>query len=133
MTTYFHGTNADLPIGAVLLPGEQLGVSMNHGRSKHVYMTTDTFTEANGKGRSVAVREALAWARTACMVEEEEDDDAEPYAFVYIVQPLGDVEPDSSEDVGEEAVRTSHAVIIGVVEEEELYDYLPAYGKSYLS
>lgn len=31
--TFFHGTNADLPLGGILVPGEELGHSANHGRS----------------------------------------------------------------------------------------------------
>lgn len=135
--TFYHGTNADLAIGDILVPGAQLGVSVNHGRSEHVYITWDGFTSDEDEGYRVAMTEALAWARTACMVAEDEQDAEDPEAFVYIVEPLGAVEPDGAidEQVGEEARRTSSARIIGVVDPYDLELYLPkpCYGSTYLS
>jgi hypothetical protein len=129
--TYFHGTDADLEIGDILLPGSKLSTTRNYGRSEHVYLTTDSFDAKDA--HDIAVREALAWARTACMVAEDEGHNEDPFAFVYIVEPIGEVESDGSEDVGEEAVRCGSARIVGMVDYETLLDYLPAYGKSYLN
>jgi hypothetical protein len=135
--TFYHGTNVDLAIGDILVPGVQLGGSTNHGRSEHVYMTWDGFTEDANEGYRVALTEALAWARTACMVAEDEQGAEDPEAFVYIVEPLGEVLSDDSgdEQVGDEARRTSSARIIGVVDSYDLELYLPkpCYGATYLS
>jgi len=128
---YYHGTDADLVIGDILIPGAELGVSANHGRSNHVYMTTDTFDAPDAK--DIALTEAFMWARTACMVAEDEREEEDPTAFVYIVEPIGAVEADGGEDVGDEAVRCGSARIIGYVDGYDLLDYMPAYGKSYIS
>jgi hypothetical protein len=127
--TFFHGTDTYLPVGSILVPGVEIDQVRNYGRSNHVYMTTDH----NNPEDDIAIREAYAWARTACMVtEDENEDEIEAFAFVYIVEPLGDVVADGGEDVGEEAVRTSSARIIGCVSEDVLVDYVPGFGKSYL-
>lgn len=127
--TFYHGTNADLEIGDILVPGEVLSVSANYGRSAHVYMTTDEF----GANNDTAIREAYMWARTACMVAEDEEIEEDPCAYVYVVEPLGAVEADGGEDVGEEAVRTSTARIVGIVDGYDLLsDYPMTYGKSYI-
>lgn len=135
--TYFHGTNVDLPIGEILVPGVELGESRNHGRSEHVYMTWDGFSDNPDVGYGTAVREAFAWALTACMVAEDEGDDETQQAYVYIVEPLGEVEPDEAcdEQVGEESVRTSSARIVGVMDPYELQLHLPYpfYGEDYLN
>lgn len=132
---FFHGTNVDLPIGAILVPGVELE-SSNYGRSSHVYMTHDDFTPESDDDApyDVALREALAWGRTACMLAEESGD-GEQSAFVYVVEPLGAVEADGSEDVGSEAVRTSSARIVGVMDHYDLEEYLPSpcFGETYLA
>lgn len=132
---FFHGTNVDLPIGAILVPGVELD-SSNYGRSSHVYVTHDGFMpeDPDVDPYDVALREAFAWARTACMIAEESSDE-EQSAFVYIVEPLGAVEEDGSEDVGAEAVRTSSARIVGVMDHYDLEEYLPSpfHGESYLN
>lgn len=127
--TFYHGTNAELNIGDILIPGIELGVTANHGRSNHVYLTNDEQV-----GEDIAMREAYKWAATACSVAEDEETDPDPTAYVYIVEPLGGIEPDgcSDGDVGEEAVRTTSAVIVGVVDPYDLYAYRPNYGKHYL-
>lgn len=131
---YFHGTDADLPIGAILVPGAALENSKDHGRSDHVYLTCDG---GSSDGYDVAVREALGWARTACMVAEDDGNNENPTAFVYIVEPLGEVEPDNAIDdqVGSEAVRTTSARIVGVLDHYDLELYLPSpcYGPTYLA
>lgn len=138
MTIFFHGTDADLNIGDVLVPGSVLNVSANYGRSEHVYMTWDNFIPDEDEeltAHVVALKEAYAWARTACMVAEDERGEEDVQAFVYIVEPLGEVFPDDSCDdgVGDEAVRTSSAVIVGVVDVYDLFDFRPAYGDDYLN
>jgi hypothetical protein len=127
--TFFHGTNADLNIGDILLPGDQLSTNMNHGRSAHVYMTAD---QAAGVSEGTAISEAYAWARTACMVAEDEDAEEDQCAYVYIVEPCGSVEVDGSDDVGEEAFRTTSAVITGFVDPYDLYEMKPGFGNHYL-
>lgn len=125
--TFFHGTNADLSIGDLLLPGALLHVTANHGRSEHVYMTSDSLVDYD-----YAVKEAYAWARTACMVAEDEGTDEEPEAYVYIVEPLEAVEADGGEDVGDEAFRTGTARIIGVVDAYDLLQHHTGHGNSYI-
>lgn len=131
---FFHGTNVDLPLGAILVPGVELEAS-NYGRSSHVYLTHDDFIpEGDGDPYEIALREAFAWGRTACMMAEELGEE-EQSVFVYIVEPLGELEADGSEDVGAEAVRTSRARIVGVMDHYDLEEYLPSpfFGESYLS
>lgn len=98
--TYFHGTDAKLSVGDVLVPGVLIG--KDYGRSSHVYITLDD------------ARKALSWAETAVSVSET---NTSPY--VYTVEPLGEVEPDNACDdgAGEESFRTSSAVITGVITE----------------
>lgn len=134
--TYFHGTNADLQLGELLVPGAHLGVSSNHDRSDHVYLTWDGFNSSDvEEAKEYAMKEAYAWARTACMVAEDETGDDDQHAYVYIVEPIGSVEADGSTDegVGEEAVRCGSARIIGVVDAYDLYDLRPSFGQNYLN
>lgn len=134
--TYFHGTNADLQLGEILIPGSALGVSANHGRSDHVYLTWDGFNPSDVEAaKAYAMKEAYAWARTACMVAEDETGDDDQQAYVYIVEPVGAVEPDGSldEEVGEEAVRCGSARIVSVVDGYDLYDFRPSFGQDYLN
>ena len=136
--TFFHGTDADLQVGDILVPGSTLGVSANHGRSEHVYMTCDNFTpqvDSKFSSYEIALKEAYSWARTACMVAEDEREDEFPQAYVYIVEPLGEVEADGSldEGVGLEAVRTNEAKIIGIIDNYDLYEFCPPFGSTYLN
>lgn len=95
--TYFHGTDVQLNIGEVLVPGILIG--KDYGRSNHVYLTLDD------------PQKALSWAKTAASMS-----DTPSMVYVYTVDPVGVVEEDNACDdgAGEESFRTSSAVITGV-------------------
>ncbi len=103
--TYFHGTNAELQIGDILVPGVQIG--KDFGRSNHVYLVSD-------ENCTNAVAIARCWAEVAVEMDESSNTTS---PNVYTVQPLGEVEKDNACDdqVGEESFRTSSAVITSVV------------------
>lgn len=94
--TYFHGTDAQLEIGDVLVPGALIG--KDYGRSNHVYITLND------------PEKALSWAKTAASMS-----DTPSMVYVYTVEPVGAVEEDEACDdgAGEESFRTSSAVITG--------------------
>jgi hypothetical protein len=137
--TYFHGTNADLSVGDILIPGTQLPDVKDHGRSEHVYLTWDAFIvdeddEVEGfSSEDIAIREAYSWARVACSVAEDEGSEKDQQAFVYVVEPVTAVEQDAAGDVGPEAVRTTAARIIAVLDGYDLEVFAPRYGSSYLN
>lgn len=85
-------------------------------------------------GRDVALSEAYAWARTACMVAEEEGnlDPGSLEVFIYVVEPIGGVEPDGSADTGVEAMRCPRARIVDAVDHGDLWDHRPAHVPSRL-
>jgi hypothetical protein len=125
---YFHGTNAELAIGELLYPGDELGLNTNGGDSSVIYLTTDEHSD-----RTAAVHEAYTWARTACMVAEDEYPDAYASAYVYIVEALEEVIADDHDDVAVECVKTGAAVIVGMVAVDQLEQFDTGYGDKYLN
>ena len=130
--SFFHGTDAVLAVGDTLYPGDALGVSVNKGDSAHVYMTTDEFVPVEGDATDMAIGEAYAWARTACMIAEDERGEECPTAFVYIVEPIGTVGKDAHEDVGQECVRADAALIVGIIDSHSLLSHDTGFGDTYI-
>lgn len=122
---FFHGTHADLEIGDTILTGMDTG--NDHGRSQHVYMTHAASTHPESTEYTEAVADAYSWARAACAVAAERNDDEDVEAFVYMVAPVGEVETDEEDGAGVNTVRTAgYARIVGVVDAYDLEALLPA-------
>ena len=138
---YFHGTFATLTIGDTLVPGEKFGLT-HHGRSKHVYGTTDAFDpdglewldgwDTPHNRLAHAIGEATEWAAHAAdnMCDEPQhthpDDpyfhhecvvegDVPACLNVYEIEPVGPVEADTSTDPGPSAVMMPSARVVAVV------------------
>lgn len=89
MTTYYHGTTANLLLGAHLSPEHEIGVPRPEER--RTYMTTSL-----NAARGYAMHKASAQIAIGLDV----------VAFVYVVEPLGRVEVDDSVDPRFEAYMT---------------------------
>lgn len=142
---FFHGTTVDLTSGDVLLPGNQIGVSV-HLRSDHVYATStwvrpevedDVYLEEFFSA-AAAADEAASWAAHAadllcdgwdCCSRVSETDPQPHYDCwregtwptcikVYEVIPVNpdDLEPDHSDDVVHGGVKTSAARVLARVD-----------------
>lgn len=135
---FYHGSNANLNVGDVLLPGASLGVC-HYGevseRSKFVYMTcatgfsmsdVDEWYPSNVRSAAeFAMYSALVWgsfaADDACqhgcpegifhldLVRQGQDIQC---INVYEVTPQGAVLSDGANDCGPEACKTTEAIVV---------------------
>lgn len=139
---YFHGTFATLAVGDILVPGVEHGVT-HHGRSAHVYGTTDTFDpgplewldhwDTPDNRLAHCIDEAIEWAAHAadnlCSDPQHThpddpffhhecvvDGDVPGCLRVYEIEPIGPIEQDSSSDPGPSAVMMGSARVIAVVD-----------------
>lgn len=102
---FLHGSINDIEVGAILVPGDEIDVNTNGGKSDYVYLvSTDGYslTECEG-GESYdntfdfAVSEALWWGGDK---------------FIYVVEPLGKLLYDDHHDVSPACVKTNSARVV---------------------
>lgn len=140
---YFHGTFSTLTVGDILVPGDQHGLT-HHGRSAHVYGTTDAFDPGSlewlehwdtaHNRLAHAIEATFEWAAHAADALCTDPRHVEPdgsYGFhyacviegdvpsclrVYEIEPVGPVEQDASSDPGPSAVMVGAARVVAVVD-----------------
>lgn len=102
---FLHGSRHEFNVGDILLPGNHVNKNDNGGKSDHVYLVaTEGFSlteceDAEGYDNAFefAVSESLWWGGDA---------------FVYIVEPIGEMSYDDNHDVSPACVRSNTAKII---------------------
>lgn len=107
---FFHGSQHDLNIGDILVPGEEIGFSDNGGHSQHVYIVATSGYSLSEVEEGSYYKRTFDYAIADALFWGGKNDSQKTY--VYVVEPLAEVTYDETDRYSPSSMKTDKARIV---------------------